>query len=363
MRTRFGVDEATCTGDHSCIRLSGCPSLTVKPNPDPLRLDPVAHVNNDCVGCGVCGEVADAAVLCPSFYRADIVQNPRLVGPLARTRRRAAIARLQDARRRQPGGRGRMSERPIAVLIAALGGEGGGVLDRLDRRGGDGADLPGSGDLDPRRRAAHRRHDLLRRDVPGDARRAVRASGPLFGLYPSPGRHRSDAGFRSDRGRARARERLRHARPHHPRRGDAPHLRDRREAGDGATAASTSSRILAAARALGRRPILFDLTGDARRRATYRSTRCCSASPPRRARCRSRARHSRRRSASRASRSSRTSPPSTRAGRWARAACRADLLPRDDRARPAPGRRRERCIATVRRDFSAGGRGDRRRKA
>lgn len=76
IRTRFGVDEDTCTGDHSCIRLSGCPSLTVKPNPDPLRLDPVAHVNEGCVGCGLCGEVADAAVLCPSFYRADIVQNP-----------------------------------------------------------------------------------------------------------------------------------------------------------------------------------------------------------------------------------------------------------------------------------------------
>ena len=76
MRTRFGVDEDTCTGDHSCIRLSGCPSLTVKPNPDPLRTDPVAHVNNGCVGCGLCGEVAHAAVLCPSFYRAEIVQNP-----------------------------------------------------------------------------------------------------------------------------------------------------------------------------------------------------------------------------------------------------------------------------------------------
>jgi indolepyruvate ferredoxin oxidoreductase, alpha subunit len=76
VRTRFGVDEATCTGDHSCIRLSGCPSLTVTPSSDPLKLDPVAHVNNDCVGCGLCGEVADAAALCPSFYRADIVQNP-----------------------------------------------------------------------------------------------------------------------------------------------------------------------------------------------------------------------------------------------------------------------------------------------
>jgi len=76
VRQRFGVDEDVCTGDHSCIRLSGCPSLTTKPNTDPLRDDPVAHVNNDCVGCGVCGEVAHAAVLCPSFYRADILYNP-----------------------------------------------------------------------------------------------------------------------------------------------------------------------------------------------------------------------------------------------------------------------------------------------
>jgi indolepyruvate ferredoxin oxidoreductase alpha subunit len=76
VRTRFGVDEEICTGDHSCIRLSGCPSLTVKPNPDPLRRDPVATVMETCVGCGLCGEVAHAAVLCPSFYRAEIVQNP-----------------------------------------------------------------------------------------------------------------------------------------------------------------------------------------------------------------------------------------------------------------------------------------------
>jgi len=73
---RFGVDEEICTGDHSCIRLSGCPSLTVKPNPDPLRDDPVAAIDENCVGCGVCGEVAHAATLCPSFYRADRVRNP-----------------------------------------------------------------------------------------------------------------------------------------------------------------------------------------------------------------------------------------------------------------------------------------------
>ena len=75
-RARYGVDDEICTGDHSCIRLSGCPSLTVKPSPDPLRTDPVATVIESCVGCGLCGEVAHAAVLCPSFYRAEIVRNP-----------------------------------------------------------------------------------------------------------------------------------------------------------------------------------------------------------------------------------------------------------------------------------------------
>jgi indolepyruvate ferredoxin oxidoreductase alpha subunit len=33
-------------------------------------------VIDSCVGCGLCGEVAHAAVLCPSFYRADIISNP-----------------------------------------------------------------------------------------------------------------------------------------------------------------------------------------------------------------------------------------------------------------------------------------------
>jgi indolepyruvate ferredoxin oxidoreductase alpha subunit len=76
IRTRFGVDDETCTGDHACIRLSGCPSLTIKVNPDPLRDDPVTTVLDSCVGCGLCGEVAHAAVLCPSFYKVEIVRNP-----------------------------------------------------------------------------------------------------------------------------------------------------------------------------------------------------------------------------------------------------------------------------------------------
>jgi indolepyruvate ferredoxin oxidoreductase, alpha subunit len=76
VRERFGVDEDICTGDHACIRLSGCPSLSIKHTDDPLKDDPVAAVDNSCVGCGNCGEVAEAAVLCPSFYRADIIHNP-----------------------------------------------------------------------------------------------------------------------------------------------------------------------------------------------------------------------------------------------------------------------------------------------
>ena len=95
VRERFGVDPDTCTGDHSCIRLSGCPSLTVKDNPDPLRTDPVAHVDNSCVGCGVCGEVADAAVLCPSFYRAELIYNPSWWDRFADRIRSAMIGVLQ----------------------------------------------------------------------------------------------------------------------------------------------------------------------------------------------------------------------------------------------------------------------------
>jgi indolepyruvate ferredoxin oxidoreductase, alpha subunit len=94
VKTRFGVDDEICTGDHSCIRLSGCPSLTVKPNPDPLRTDPVATVIESCVGCGLCGEVAHAAVLCPSFYRTDVISNPNWWDRALFGFRRAVIAAL-----------------------------------------------------------------------------------------------------------------------------------------------------------------------------------------------------------------------------------------------------------------------------
>ncbi len=95
VRTRFGVDPDTCTGDHACIRLSGCPSLTIVDNPDPLREDPITRVNNDCVGCGVCGEIAHAAILCPSFYSAQLIENPSLWDRLRAGIRGAVIGFLQ----------------------------------------------------------------------------------------------------------------------------------------------------------------------------------------------------------------------------------------------------------------------------
>jgi len=103
VRERYGIDSDTCTGDHSCIRLNGCPSLSIKTNPDPLRTDPVATVLDSCVGCGLCGEVAHAAVLCPSFYRAQIVSNPTRWERLRDRLRGAVIGRLQrrEARSRE----------------------------------------------------------------------------------------------------------------------------------------------------------------------------------------------------------------------------------------------------------------------
>lgn len=101
VRPRFGVDADVCTGDHACIRLSGCPSLSLRDSGDPLKPDPVAHVDASCVGCGHCGEAAHAAVLCPSFYRADTIHNP---SPWERAKagaRRRLIGWLQGRRQRR----------------------------------------------------------------------------------------------------------------------------------------------------------------------------------------------------------------------------------------------------------------------
>lgn len=76
--SRLGVDEDVCTGDHSCMNYNGCPSLTLKESPTVLRDDPIAYIEHSCVGCGLCGEIAHAAVLCPSFYKVEVINNPSL---------------------------------------------------------------------------------------------------------------------------------------------------------------------------------------------------------------------------------------------------------------------------------------------
>ena len=97
VRVKYGVDEDVCTGDHACIRLSGCPTLTLKDNPDPLRVDPVATVIDGCVGCGLCGANAHAATLCPSFYRAEVVTHPRWHERLLAAFRARVVSVLQSA--------------------------------------------------------------------------------------------------------------------------------------------------------------------------------------------------------------------------------------------------------------------------
>lgn len=97
VRVKYGVDEDVCNGDHACIRLSGCPTLTLKDNPDPLKVDPVATVIDGCVGCGLCGTNAHAATLCPSFYRAEVVQNPGWFERLRASVRGAIVNTLRPA--------------------------------------------------------------------------------------------------------------------------------------------------------------------------------------------------------------------------------------------------------------------------
>jgi indolepyruvate ferredoxin oxidoreductase alpha subunit len=97
VRVKYGVDEDVCNGDHACIRLSGCPTLTLKDNPDPLKVDPVATVIDGCVGCGLCGANAHAATLCPSFYRAEVIQNPKWHERLLGNVRGALVRAMQTA--------------------------------------------------------------------------------------------------------------------------------------------------------------------------------------------------------------------------------------------------------------------------
>lgn len=97
VRVKYGVDEDVCSGDHSCIRISGCPTLTLKDANDGLKVDPVVTVEDGCVGCGLCGANAHAATLCPSFYRADVIRNPNWRDRLIARARQSIISLWQPA--------------------------------------------------------------------------------------------------------------------------------------------------------------------------------------------------------------------------------------------------------------------------
>ena len=164
---RFGVDEDVCTGDHACMRLSGCPSLSVKSLDDPLRDDPVAAIDESCVGCGNCGEVAEAATLCPSFHRVDIVRNPGLGERIGARLSGAVIGWLQARRDRRSGWcseRARERARGYQARDPRRRRAGRGRAHGLARSARRSQRLAGAVHRRGGRRAAHRGHDLL----PGD---------------------------------------------------------------------------------------------------------------------------------------------------------------------------------------------------
>lgn len=72
---RLGVDNDVCVGDHACMRVNGCPSLTLDDSNNKLKSTQVAAIDTTCVGCGVCGEIAHAARLCPSFHKVTVTHN------------------------------------------------------------------------------------------------------------------------------------------------------------------------------------------------------------------------------------------------------------------------------------------------
>jgi indolepyruvate ferredoxin oxidoreductase beta subunit len=106
----------------------------------------------------LCGEVAHAAALCPSFYRTDVISNPTwwdrtlqgvrgtVIGWISRNATTASAGSLRETESKgrnlsqgqpvtllpdhssQAGREHQKAIKPVTILIAALGGEGGGVL-------------------------------------------------------------------------------------------------------------------------------------------------------------------------------------------------------------------------------------------
>jgi hypothetical protein len=112
-----------CTGDHACIRLSAVPAVgqapairsrTTRWRRSTIPASPAAT-----------GEVAEAAVLCPSFYRADIIHNrtarPSYRPAHGRDRRPAALARAPDPSPEPSHGRAECDGSPTASGYTPLG--------------------------------------------------------------------------------------------------------------------------------------------------------------------------------------------------------------------------------------------------
>jgi len=79
------------------IRLSGCPTLTLKDNPDPLKVDPVATVIDGCVGCGLCGLQCACGHAVPLVSTGGSHPEPALARAAARHLRHALVRALQPA--------------------------------------------------------------------------------------------------------------------------------------------------------------------------------------------------------------------------------------------------------------------------
>ena len=318
VRPRFGVDDEICTGDHSCIRLSGCPSLTVKPNPDPLRtrsgrdrdrklrrLRPVRrgracrravpvvlprrdHPQSELVG----SHAAPCAVPHSGVIRGAPAGASPAVAPTLQVRGDQAAVLEHGSRVGACAAGMTNSGRPITILIAALGGEGGGVLTDWIVGAAESLGLPVQCDVDPRRRPAHRRHDLLHRDRSGSPR-ATGGRRPVLALEPGVGDiDLMLASELMEAGRAIGGG-LRHARPHADDRLDRPLLSDGRENGDGRRPLRHRAPDQGD-RAHSRAHLLLDMDAIARKRGAMINAVMLGAHRGLRARCRFRSRRSRR---------------------------------------------------------------------
>ncbi|MEM0365371.1 MAG: indolepyruvate ferredoxin oxidoreductase subunit alpha [Candidatus Nitrosocaldus sp.] len=72
---KYRIDEEICSGCFPCEKYSGCPSVTMVRNPNPLRTGYIKQIEDTCTGCGICG-ITSIFGLCPSTYRIRIVHNP-----------------------------------------------------------------------------------------------------------------------------------------------------------------------------------------------------------------------------------------------------------------------------------------------